>query len=861
MEPALGQHPTDALDSLVAGGDYSDNTAEESDGSFDAYAEDDEGQEQKNEPDTANDDYARTFDSPADREQDQDLREADEEAQPDVSKASESMNSSSAPDSPAMKSQSPDLPASVLSSPSPGLPLTNGSALDQPQDHDRGSSAPAETEPASSNPVPRVPAETLPAAPTAHPSDAPITSTSTSVDMTDARAPTPSSIRAPDVAPDSASDIASATEDDAAIDIQKLVDDITARASATDPSSPMLPTPPVQATPAASQAAPAVVGVSHSASLPPKPSVSQQPGHLPAIPQTLPFPSRAPNTLVSPTAPMPNANPATPHGTYLSMGAPGTISEAIASLPPPPVTAAHMSIPADASVPSRHPPSSQQAWELFQSDEKRYTSEAKWERFPNNSRIFIGNLSSERVSKREVFDLFHKFGRLAQISLKNAYGFVQYHTVEEGQIAMHNAQGVELGGRKIHLEFSRPQKAKNEERERSPDRRHQRGGRSIDRYNGREPSREPVRELGWRRDDYRPGRSPSPRRSDARGSRDGFFPRDREPSSSTFGRRSRSPPRYGRANGDSYRQRSPSPRRRAPSDGDRLDIPRRYGAAVPDVQMLLRGEVSRDFVAWVQHAFHERGLKTDVMFLSPRFPREALVQRQVLEGVHAIIDLELTAQTKNKIPVQIFKRSGGASAQFELYQDLDPATAAALVEREKSQSAPQLIQSGPVYPTNNYAHPYPTGPSNGYPYQYPQAASQAPPPAHPQPLGGMPDVANWVGQLDNTGLQALLASLQTSQGVITNQGSHPSMSGNFQPPGAPQAAQIDINTLLGNLRNGAAAHTPMTGITYGSAQAYGQNGAAMPGIHNAPVGMAGYGGADTAQQVQTIIDQLKRATQ
>ncbi|KAK3319900.1 hypothetical protein B0T19DRAFT_478933 [Cercophora scortea] len=787
MEPALGQHPTDAPDFSVAGGDYSDNLAEESDGSFDAYGEDDEGQEQKNEPDTANDDYARTFDSPADREQDQDLREADGEVQPDVSKASESMNSSSTPDSPALKSQSPDLPASVLSSPSPGPPLANGSSEDQPQDHGRGSSAPAESEPVNSNPVPRGPPETLPAAPTAHPSDAPITSTSTSEDMTDARAPTPSSIRAPDVAPDSASDLASATEDDAAVDIQKLVDDITARASATAPSSSSLPTPPVQAATAASQ--------------------------------------------VSSTASMPNANPATPHGTYLSMGAPGTISEAVPSLPPPPVTAAHMSIPADASVPGRYPPSSQQAWELFQSDEKRYTSEARWERFPNNSRIFIGNLSSERVSKREVFDLFHKFGRLAQISLKNAYGFVQYHTVEEGQTAMRNAQGVELGGRKIHLEFSRPQKAKNEERERSPDRRHQRGGRSID-------------------------------RNDTRGSRDGFFPRNREPSSGTFGRRSRSPPRFGRANGDSYRQRSPSPRRRAPSDADRLDIPRRYGAAVPDVQFLLRGEVSRDFVAWVQHAFHERGLKTDVMFLSPRFPREALVQRQVLEGVHAIIDLDLTAQAKNKIPVQIFKRSGGASAQFELYQDLDPATAAALVEREKSQSVPQPIQSGPVYPTNNYAHPYPTGASNGYPYQYPQASPQAPPPAHLQSLGGMPDVANWVGQLDNTGLQSLLASLQTSQGALPNhQGSHPSMPANYQPPGAPQAAQIDINALLGNLRNSAAAHTPMTGITYGSAQAYAQNGTAIPGIHNAPIGMAGYGGPDTAQHVQTIIDQLKRATQ
>lgn len=61
----------------------------------------------------------------------------------------------------------------------------------------------------------------------------------------------------------------------------------------------------------------------------------------------------------------------------------------------------------------------------------------------------IGNLSSERVSKREVFDIFSRYGRMAQISLKQAYGFVQYHDVAEGKAAMDHLQGVEVGGRKI----------------------------------------------------------------------------------------------------------------------------------------------------------------------------------------------------------------------------------------------------------------------------------------------------------------------------------------------------------------------------------------------------------------------------
>lgn len=38
----------------------------------------------------------------------------------------------------------------------------------------------------------------------------------------------------------------------------------------------------------------------------------------------------------------------------------------------------------------------------------------------------IGNLYTEKVTKRDLFYVFHKYGRLAQVSIKNAYGFIQY---------------------------------------------------------------------------------------------------------------------------------------------------------------------------------------------------------------------------------------------------------------------------------------------------------------------------------------------------------------------------------------------------------------------------------------------------
>ena len=263
------------------------------------------------------------------------------------------------------------------------------------------------------------------------------------------------------------------------------------------------------------------------------------------------------------------------------------------------------------------------------------------------------------------------------------------------------------------------------------------------------------------------------------------------------------------------------------------------------MQILLLQEVSRDFVGWVQGAFHTKGLKTDVMYLNPRFPRETVLQRQVAEGVHGIVDLDYSAQAKGKIPIQLFIRSGGSSVRFELYQDVDPPVAAELVMREKSQSSAHLAPQQPPYQAPNmYNHPaHQQPPPAGYPYQqYPQHAM---PPAQPQPAAAAPDLASMVGNLDNTALHALLASLQAPQ----QQGAPaaPAHAAHQAPP--PQAApQIDMNALLGNLRNAAAVQQPA------AVQGYG----AGPGGYGAPAGAGGYGGMDAAQQVQSIMEQLKR---
>lgn len=60
-----------------------------------------------------------------------------------------------------------------------------------------------------------------------------------------------------------------------------------------------------------------------------------------------------------------------------------------------------------------------------------------------------GNLLSERVTKRDIFATFYQYGKLAQISIKQAFGFVQFLHPESCNEALTREQGAMLRGRKM----------------------------------------------------------------------------------------------------------------------------------------------------------------------------------------------------------------------------------------------------------------------------------------------------------------------------------------------------------------------------------------------------------------------------
>lgn len=174
-----------------------------------------------------------------------------------------------------------------------------------------------------------------------------------------------------------------------AIDIQALVDNITARAAASesnqtaDPTSENGPNTNFSST------------TTQSASLPPRPPSSQQPtsAHLRAEERKFQPGASHPNAQALPNMP-PVAGMPYPYP------APGTVTE-IPGSHPPSVTSADpnvaLSLPlftAPSHVPISNQDQSfdpqQQQYDLFLQEERKYVSEAKWDRFPDGSRLFIG---------------------------------------------------------------------------------------------------------------------------------------------------------------------------------------------------------------------------------------------------------------------------------------------------------------------------------------------------------------------------------------------------------------------------------------------------------------------------------------
>lgn len=89
----------------------------------------------------------------------------------------------------------------------------------------------------------------------------------------------------------------------------------------------------------------------------------------------------------------------------------------------------------------------------------------------------------------------------------------------------------------------------------------------------------------------------------------------------------------------------------------------KFGCIWSNLYLLTFGS---EFIAWVEDIFRQRGLRIDVLILSPRLSEEAVKRRQIIEGVLAIVRLDSTAMATGRIHLQVFDRRGGpGNVQFE----------------------------------------------------------------------------------------------------------------------------------------------------------------------------------------------------
>jgi len=71
----------------------------------------------------------------------------------------------------------------------------------------------------------------------------------------------------------------------------------------------------------------------------------------------------------------------------------------------------------------------------------------------SDTRLFVGRLLPS-VSKRDLEDLFSRYGKIANCSLKTTYGFVEYEDPRDARDAVRELNGYKLEGSRIAVEYS-----------------------------------------------------------------------------------------------------------------------------------------------------------------------------------------------------------------------------------------------------------------------------------------------------------------------------------------------------------------------------------------------------------------------
>ncbi|CAH2354543.1 hypothetical protein CLIB1423_17S01530 [[Candida] railenensis] len=104
-------------------------------------------------------------------------------------------------------------------------------------------------------------------------------------------------------------------------------------------------------------------------------------------------------------------------------------------------------------------PQEEKDYEAFVQTELRYNSANNWDEFPDKSRLFVGNLPANTITKQDLYRIFSQYGEVIQIVIKAGFGFVQFRTTEACLECIKGETDVPLHNKIMRLDASRPQKS------------------------------------------------------------------------------------------------------------------------------------------------------------------------------------------------------------------------------------------------------------------------------------------------------------------------------------------------------------------------------------------------------------------
>jgi RNA recognition motif-containing protein len=70
-------------------------------------------------------------------------------------------------------------------------------------------------------------------------------------------------------------------------------------------------------------------------------------------------------------------------------------------------------------------------------------------------RIYVGHLSSS-IKKSDLYYLFHKYGDIVEVMIKDDFAFIEYTNLHSAYKAMTELNGYRLGGCKLQIEEAKP---------------------------------------------------------------------------------------------------------------------------------------------------------------------------------------------------------------------------------------------------------------------------------------------------------------------------------------------------------------------------------------------------------------------